>query len=98
MECFLRTNVKVNTLSTKVCLLKLKRHTPLASNLSEIAILYLHALAKLKNLFSLLLKLKLEKINISVSLESDGVIFVSVNPVMSFFIILSSLTIYQHVL
>ena len=42
---------------------KLKRHTPLASNLTEIVILFLHPRAKLRILFSLLLKLKFKTIH-----------------------------------
>ena len=58
----------LNTLSAKVCFLKLKTDTPLASNLLKTALSFLHPQAKLKNLFSLLLKLILNKFNISINL------------------------------
>ena len=91
----------MNTLSAKACFLKLKIDTLFASNLFKTATSFLHSQAKLKNLFSLLLKLKFKfKFNVSIILqvESAGLICVSVNPIMPLFIILLSLTTYLHVL
>ena len=49
-------------------------------------------------LFSLLLRLIFKKFNVSIILqeESDGLICIFVNPIMSLFIILLSLTISLH--
>ena len=66
----------------KACFLKLKIDTPFASNLFKTATSFLHPKSKLKNSFSLLLKLILTKFNVSMILEveSDVLISVSVNP------------------
>ena len=63
---------------------KLKTDAPFLSNLFKTATSFLHPKAKIKNLFSLLLKLILAKFNASIILqiESDSLICVSVNPIM----------------
>ena len=49
-NCFLETNIRMNTLSTKTCFLKLNMDTPLASNLFKTATSFLYPSAKF-NLF-----------------------------------------------
>ena len=67
-------------LSAKACLLKIKIYIILLYQLS----LKQQDHYKLKNLFSLLSKLKLKKFNVPITLqvESAGLICVSVNPII----------------
>ena len=87
-------------MSAKAYFLKLKTDTPFGSNLFKTVTSFLHPQAKVKNLFSLLLKLILNKFNVSIILqvESDGLICVSVNLIMSLFIIMCHLIYRLHVL
>ena len=72
-----------------------KTDNSFALNFFKLATSFLHRYAKLKILSSLLLKLVLKKFNVSIILlvQSDGLICVSVNPIISLFIILLSLAI-----
>ena len=85
----------MNTLSANACFLKLKIDSPLVSNLFKTVTLLPHREAIPENLFSLILKLILNKFDNSVILqvESDGLNCVFVNPIMLVFIILLSLNI-----
>lgn len=69
----------------KVCSLKQKTGTPLASNLSKTTTSFLDTQAKPKNIVSLLLNLILEKISVSINLQAefDRLIYVSLNTLMS---------------
>ena len=80
----------MNTVSKSMFKENLKIDAPLASNLSKTATSFLHPYAKLKNSFSLLLKLILKKFNpwIILQVESDRFICVSLNSIKSLFSIL----------
>ena len=85
----------MNNLSTRECFLKLKIDNPLISDLSKTATLFLHSQPKLKHLCSWLLQLILKKFYVSIifPVVVDRMICVSVNPLISLFIILPLLTI-----
>ena len=79
-------------------ILKTKDRYSISIEFIESAAEFLHPLVKLKNSFPLLLKLILNKFNIIqiliiLRVTSDGLICVSANPIMSYFIILTSLAI-----
>ena len=77
----------MNTLSAKAHFLKLKVNSPFSSNLFKTSNSSLHPSAKLKNLFSLLLKSTLTKFNgfLILHVESYDLIRVSVNPKRLFY-------------
>ena len=81
----------MNILLTKSCFLKLEIDTSLELNLLKAASSFQYRQARLKSLFSSLLKLIFKKINVPVILQVEFARLTCVNILMSLFIIPSSL-------